>query len=66
MEKELELIREYFNKGHTYDVIRDMLSTHYDIKMSRGTLKARLKDLGLRRRAATHRQLKSDGSLYQS
>jgi len=50
MEKELELIREFFNKGHTYDVIHDMLSTHHDIKMSRGTLKARLKDLGHRRR----------------
>jgi len=44
------LIREYFNKGHTYDVIRDMLLTHLDLKMSHGILKARLKDLGLRRR----------------
>ena len=33
MEKELELIKEYFNKGNTYDVIHDMLSTHHDIKM---------------------------------
>jgi len=57
------LIREYFNKRHTYDAIRDMLSIHHDIEMSCGTLKARLKDLGLRKRGATQRQLKTEGLL---
>ena len=74
MEKELELMREYFNKGHTYNVIRNMLSTHHDIKMSRGTLKSWLKDLALRRRGgysspteirwATVSELSGPGQLF--
>jgi len=51
------MIREYVNKGHRYDVICDMLSTHHDIKMSCGTLKARLKDLGLRRSSSDARTM---------
>lgn len=50
MEDEMALIDEYFERGHTYNVILDMLSTHHDINMSLGTLKAWLKELGLRRR----------------
>ncbi|XP_034082049.1 uncharacterized protein LOC117552581 [Gymnodraco acuticeps] len=50
MEEEMEILREYFNEGYTYDVILDMLSTHHDINMSLRNLKARLKELGLRRR----------------
>ncbi len=44
MEEEIIIRREYFNKGRSYDVILDMLSTYHDIKMSRGTLKTRLKE----------------------
>ncbi len=48
MEEETEIVREYVNKGHLCDVIPHMLSTYHDIKISHGTLKARLKELGLR------------------
>ena len=51
-----------------------MISTHHDIKMSRGTLKARLTDLGLRRqggyssptevRRATVSELSGPGQLF--
>ncbi|XP_034562257.1 uncharacterized protein LOC117828944 [Notolabrus celidotus] len=50
MEEELDLIEQYFNKGHTYSVILEMLSSHHEIHISIGTLKSRLKDLGLQRR----------------
>ncbi len=50
MEDEMEIIKEYFDNGYTSNVILDMLSTHYDINMTLGTLKAQLKEFGLRRR----------------
>ena len=34
MEEEMEILREYFKEGYTYNVILDMLSTHHDINMS--------------------------------
>ncbi len=50
MEDEMEITREYFNKGHTYEAVLNMLSTHHDISMSLRTLKTWLKELELRRR----------------
>jgi len=43
-------IKEYFDAGHGYDVILDMLSTIHNVKMSLRTLKTRLKAAGLTRR----------------
>ena len=34
MEEEMDILREYFNEGYTYNVILDMLSTHHNINMS--------------------------------
>ncbi len=48
-EWKMEIIKEYFDKGYSYKVILDMLSAQYDINI--GTLKARFKESGLRRRA---------------
>ncbi len=48
----MEIMREYVNKGHTYDVILDMLLTHHGINISPETLKAQLKESGLRRRGS--------------
>ncbi|XP_023255197.1 cell wall integrity and stress response component 2-like, partial [Seriola lalandi dorsalis] len=45
-----EVIRRYFDAGHTYEVIVDMLSTFHNITMSVRTLKTRLREAGLFRR----------------
>ncbi len=44
MEDKMEIIKEYFDEGYTYNVTPNMLSTHYDTNMSLGTLKAWLKE----------------------
>lgn len=33
MEKEIEIIREHFNKGQSYNVILNMLSSYYDVNV---------------------------------
>ncbi|KAL4009749.1 hypothetical protein ACER0C_003601 [Sarotherodon galilaeus] len=43
-------IREYFDSGHTYEVILDMLKTNHEISISLRTLKTHLKEAGLYRR----------------
>ncbi|KAL3997088.1 hypothetical protein ACER0C_009744 [Sarotherodon galilaeus] len=43
-------IREYFDSGHTYEVILDMLKCNHDISTSMRTLKTHLKESGLYRR----------------
>lgn len=45
-----EAIKHYFDAGHTYEVIVDMLSTFHNITMSVRTLKTRLREAGLYRR----------------
>ena len=45
-----ELIKDYFDAGHKYEVIVDMLSTFHSITMSVRTLKTRLRETGLYRR----------------
>jgi len=44
------IFKNYFDAGHTYDVIVDMLSTNHNIRMSIRTLKSRLREAGLYRR----------------
>ena len=46
-----DLIRAYFRKDHSNEVIRDFLETKHGIVMSLKTLKRRLKRLNLSRRA---------------
>ncbi|XP_030612236.1 uncharacterized protein LOC115799291 [Archocentrus centrarchus] len=43
-------IHEYFESGHTYEVILDMLRTNHDVSFSMRTLKTHLKEAGLYRR----------------
>ena len=49
-ENDFAIFKNYFDAGHTYDVIVDMLSTNHNIRMSIHTLKSRLRDAGLYRR----------------
>jgi hypothetical protein len=49
-----ELIRYYFYKGFTYEVIRQFLSEYHNKEMSLSTLKRHIRDLGLRRRNAEY------------
>lgn len=49
-ESELSIIKQYFDAGHQYDVIVDMLSTIHGLEMSLRTLKNRLREAGLFRR----------------
>lgn len=49
MEDKMALTEEYFERGHTCNVILDELSAHHDINKSLRILKAWLKELGLRR-----------------
>ena len=49
---EEDLIRDYFRNGHSYEVIRDFLETKHGMVMSLKTLKRRLKQLNLSRRAS--------------
>ncbi|XP_024118870.1 uncharacterized protein LOC112140200 [Oryzias melastigma] len=44
-------INEYFNSGHTYDVILDLLRTNHQTFISMRTLKMHLKNAGLFRRS---------------
>ncbi|CAJ1081621.1 cell wall integrity and stress response component 2-like%2C partial [Xyrichtys novacula] len=46
-ESVLEIIQQYFDAGHKYDVIVDMLSTIHGISMRIRTLKTHLKKAGL-------------------
>ena len=43
-------IRDYFNKGYTYDEILALLDKYHGIRMSIATLKRRIKEYGLKRR----------------
>lgn len=43
----VDLIKQYFFEGHTYNVILDLLSTVHGIQYNLRTLKNRLKHLGL-------------------
>ena len=49
-ESEEVTIRDYFNKGFTYDEILALLDTYHGVRMSIATLKRRLKEYGLKRR----------------
>lgn len=70
----MEHVRHYFQEGHTYGVILDMLLTHHNIKMSLRSLKIHLKDAGLFRRKnysqlsdvrnAIRAELRGPGSLF--
>ena len=48
--REEEAIRDYFNKGFTYNEILALLERYHDIRMSIATLKRRSKEYGLKRR----------------
>ena len=48
--REEEAIRNYFNKGFTYNEILALLERYHDIRMSIATLKRRTKEYGLKRR----------------
>ena len=45
-----EVIKDYFDAGHTYEVIVDMLSAFHSITMSVRFLKTCLREAGLYRR----------------
>lgn len=43
----LSIIKQYFNAGHTVDMIVDIFSTFHNVKMSVRTLETRLKEVYL-------------------
>ena len=50
VQEEQRLIKEYFNKGFTYEEIVEFLSKNHSLQMSIATLKRRIKQYGLQRR----------------
>ena len=52
----MEHIKHYFEDGHSYAVIVDMLATNHDIKISLRSLKTHLEDAGMFRRKKTIRR----------
>ena len=44
------VIKEYFDAGHGYDAILDMLSTTHNVNTSLCTQRTRVKEAGLHRR----------------
>ena len=48
--KEEDIIKHYFHRGFTYEVIVDFLQKHHGITISLRTLKRRLDKCGLKRR----------------
>ena len=49
-----ELIQGYFHRGYPYQVIVGLLEKQDGVRMHVRTLKRKLKDLGLKRKAANH------------
>jgi len=48
--QQINLIKEYFRRGYSYDIILLFLKKYHSLNISKSTLKRTLKYLGLRRR----------------